>query len=94
MVRSVTRKAEIQCTDKTVHVRGICDFIHLYYYAGQMGRSPRRSGRQVKQRILYGQPGAPGATPQSQSKKTGETPESGSDEGEEEEGGGGHEEAG
>ena len=61
-----------------------------------MGRSPRRSGRKVKQRILYGQPGAPSATPQSQSKKTGETPESGSDEGEEEEegGGGGHEEAG
>jgi len=56
----------------------------------QSGSSPRRSGRKVKQRILYGHQRLPGGaqlTPQqSQVKKTNKTPESGSDEEEEETG--------
>lgn len=54
----------------------------------QSGSSPRRSGRKVKQRILYGHQRLPGEaqlTPQqSQVKKR--TPESGSDDEEEETG--------
>ena len=56
----------------------------------QSGSSPRRSGRKVKQRILYGHQRLPGGvhlTPQqSQAKKSNRTPESGSDDDEEETG--------
>ena len=54
----------------------------------QSGSSPRRSGRKVKQRILYGHQrllGGEQLTPQqTQVKKTKRTPESGSDDEEEE----------
>lgn len=54
----------------------------------QSRSSPRRSGRKVKQRILYGHERLPGGaqlTPQqSEVKKTKRTPESGSDDEEEE----------
>ena len=56
----------------------------------QSGSSPRRSGRKVKQRILYGHQRLPGGaqlTPQqSKVKKTNKTSESGSDDEEEETG--------